>query len=122
MKLALMCWLLLPALAAGSVACMQKPLAVAEPAQPAAASAISAGCLASGDGRLEATRRGVLEADLNWNNAQMECDGGLRPDGKGLRVAIAGPMQAARNAPADPARLAATGMGRRLRFIFGIDL
>jgi hypothetical protein len=123
MRLPLVRWLLLPALAGGSVACMQNPLPVAPPAQGAAASAaMPAGCLAAGDGRLEATLRGALEADLQWSDAQMECEGGTRPDGKGLRVAIAGPMQAARNAQADPARLGSAGVGRRLQFIFGIDL
>jgi hypothetical protein len=123
MKPARMRWLLLPALAGASVACMQNPLPAATPAPPAAAdAALPAGCLATGDGRLEATLRGALEADLQWSNAQMECDGGLRPDGKGLRVAIAGPMQAARNASAGPGRLGTAGVARRLQFIFGIDL
>jgi hypothetical protein len=64
------------------------------------------GCLATGEGRLEAGLRGAIDADIDWTNAQMECDGGPRPDGKGLRVTIVGTL-------ADE---------RRLRFIFGMDL
>jgi hypothetical protein len=74
----------------------------AVPEEPATAS--TAGCLPSGDGRLEAELRGAIQADLEWNNAQMECDGGPRPDGRGLRVSIAGALDA----------------DRRARFIFGI--
>jgi hypothetical protein len=36
----------------------------------------------------------------------MQCDGGPRPDGRGLRVTLAGPLQSD---------------DRRLRFVFGID-
>lgn len=79
-------------------ACAQKTI----PEEPAAVAA--PGCLASGEGRLEAELRGAINADLDWGNAQMECDGGPRPDGGGLRVAIAGALDAE----------------RRLRFIFGI--
>jgi hypothetical protein len=66
----------------------------------------AASCLASGDGRLEAQLRGAIDADLDWNNVQMECDGGPRPDGRGLRVSITGALDA----------------DRRARFIFGIGL
>lgn len=81
-------------------ACAQKPV----PEEPEVVNA--AGCLASGEGRLEAEVRGAIHADIDWNNAQMECDGGPRPDGSGLRVAIVGDL----------------GAERRMRFIFGIDL
>lgn len=94
------------------------------PVAAAAGDAIPAapGCLASGDGQLQASLRGALEADLAWTNAQMECDGDLRPDSGGLRVTVAGPLQPAPGAKTDPAGLAAAGLARRLRFIFGIDL
>jgi hypothetical protein len=85
---------------ASLVACVQKP-APPEPAMVAAP-----GCLASGEGHLEAQLRGAIQADVDWNNVQMECDGGPRPDGSGLRVAIAGALDAE----------------RRVRFIFGIQL
>lgn len=55
---------------------------------------------------MEASLRGALEADINWSNAQMSCDGDLRPDGKVLRITMVGPLDS----------------GRQLRFILGIDL
>lgn len=63
------------------------------------------GCLASGDGYLRARVRGAVTLDLDWKNEQMECDGGPRPSGNGVRVSIGGPDR---------------GEGRRLRFVFGI--
>lgn len=57
-------------------------------------------------GYLLARVRGALTLDLSWRGAEMECDGGLRPDGRGVRVAIAGPERTT---------------GRRLRFVFGIS-
>lgn len=70
----------------------------------------AAGCVAGGGGYLQAQLRGALVADLDWRNADMQCEGGLRPDGHGLRVTIAGPLPAATGAAP-----------RHLRFIFGID-
>lgn len=85
--------------------------APAEPAaQPgmsdfaAATAALSADC--EGGGFLQARLRGAIEADLDWHDAAMHCEGGPRPDGRGVRVALGGPL------PSD-AML-------RLRFIFGI--
>jgi hypothetical protein len=54
--------------------------------------------------------RGAVDLDLDWKDAQMECEGGPRPPGKenksnGVRVSIAGPMH---------------GEGRRIRLVFGI--
>jgi len=70
----------------------------------------SAGCLATGDGYLRARVRGSLDLDLDWKDAQMQCEGEPRPPGKnhqsnGVRVSIAGP---------------ARGDGRRIRLVFGI--
>jgi hypothetical protein len=90
-------------------ACAQSPPAVAAVPTPV-------GCLAAGDGILQARLRGALVADLEWHNAQMQCEGGTRPDGKGLRVTIAGPMPPG-TMPASPGAAAPL-----LRFIFGIDL
>jgi hypothetical protein len=70
----------------------------------------TAGCIAGGGGYLQAQLRGALVADLDWRNADMQCEGGLRPDGHGLRVTIAGPLPVAQGAAP-----------RHLRFIFGID-
>jgi len=68
------------------------------------------GCLATGDGYLRARLRGALDLDLDWKNADMQCEGGPRPVGDddkshGVRVVIAGP---------------ARGDGRRIRFVFGV--
>lgn len=80
--------------------------AVATTTGPAPAGAASAaGCLPDGDGYLRARVRGALDLDLDWRNGEMECTGGIRPDGSGLRVSIAGPLRSD---------------GRRLRFVFGI--
>jgi len=74
-------------------------------AAPASAGARH-GCLASGDGYLRAVIRGALNLDLDWHDAELECEGGPRPDGSGLRVSFAGP---------------AHGDGHRLRIVFGVE-
>jgi hypothetical protein len=63
------------------------------------------GCLAAGDGYLRARVRGALDLDLDWKDAQMQCDGAPRPSGNGVRVTIGGPLR---------------GEGRRIRLVFGI--
>jgi len=63
------------------------------------------GCLATGNGYLRARIRGALNLDINLGNAELECEGGARPDGSGIRVAFAGP---------------ARSDGRRLRMVFGL--
>jgi hypothetical protein len=63
------------------------------------------GCLPGGNGYLRARIRGALNLDIDWGNAEIECDGGPRPDGSGLRMSFAGPLQAD---------------GRRLRLVFGV--
>jgi hypothetical protein len=63
------------------------------------------GCLPNGNGYLRARIRGALTLDLDWRDAEMECDGGARPDGSGIRVAFAGPLR---------------NDGRRLRLVFGV--
>lgn len=79
-------------------ACMQQQAPSGTPA--------ATGCLMDGSGSLQASLRGALETDLDWRDTQMTCDGDVRPDGQGLRLTIAGPLDDA----------------RALRFIFGIDL
>ena len=37
-------------------------------------------CIAGGGGYLHARLRGALVADINWTNADMQCDGGPRPE------------------------------------------
>jgi hypothetical protein len=76
------------------------------PAVPAvAARGATQGCLPAGNGYLRARIRGAMNLDIDWHNAEIECDGGPRPDGSGLRVSFAGPRHAD---------------GRRLRLVFGV--
>jgi len=94
--------LLIMATLFAAVACKQSPAPSGDPEPPLA----SGGCLPDRQGRLEADLRGAMEADLRWSDAQMTCDGDVRPDGQGLRLTVVGPLDD----------------GRQLRFIFGIDL
>ncbi len=71
--------------------------------EPAAA---GSGCFIAGNGYLRARLRGALDLDLDWKNAEMDCAGGPRPGGQGVRVSIGGPSR---------------GDGRRIRFVFGIS-
>ena len=67
--------------------------------------AASKGCLQTGNGYLRARIRGSLNLDIDWHDAEMECEGGVRPDGSGIRVSFAGPKHSD---------------GRRLRMVFGV--
>ena len=78
---------------------------LSSPPAAAAGSKSTHGCLASGDGYLRARIRGALKLDVNLHNVELECDGGPRPDGSGIRVTFAGP---------------ARSDGRRLRMVFGV--
>lgn len=89
--------------ALASLGCARERSAATRPAQQVAA---GTGCLVTGDGYLRARLRGAMDMDLAWRNDEMECTGGTRPDGSGLRVSIAGPAQSD---------------GRRMRFVFGIS-
>jgi hypothetical protein len=97
----------LVALAAASTAVPQNAATPAGPlsALPAAGPKNTHGCLAGGEGFLRARIRGVLQLDVSLRNAELECDGGPRPDGSGIRVSFAGPVRSD---------------GRRLRMVFGI--
>jgi hypothetical protein len=63
------------------------------------------GCLATGNGFLRARIRGALKLDVDLHDDELECDGGARPDGSGIRVSFAGPLRSD---------------GRRLRMVFGV--
>jgi hypothetical protein len=63
------------------------------------------GCLKAGNGYLRARIRGDLNLDIDWHNGEIECDGGARPDGSGIRVSFAGPVHSD---------------GRRMRLVFGV--
>jgi hypothetical protein len=90
------------------------PAAVASPGAPAPPAAVAAGsaaagaasgCLPTGNGYLKARIRGALNLDLDWHNADIECAGGPREDGSGLRLSFAGPRRPD---------------GQRLRMVFGV--
>ena len=95
----------MPCVAAPAVPAANPPI-VMPPAAPPAATPAPAGCLPTGNGYLKARIRGALNLDIDWRNAELECDGGPRPDGSGIRVAFAGPKRAD---------------GRRLRLVFGVS-
>jgi len=80
-----------------------EPATPAPPAKPTDQHA--KGCLPSGNGYLRARIRGALNLDIDWHNAEMECEGDLRPNGSGIRVSFAGPLKSD---------------GRRLRMVFGV--
>lgn len=65
----------------------------------------SMGCLPTGNGFLRARIRGALNLDVDWRNAELECEGAARPDGSGIRLSFAGPLHSD---------------GRRLRMVFGV--
>jgi hypothetical protein len=80
-------------------------LAVSSGAPAAPSAAQPKGCLPAGNGYLRARIRGSLTLDIDWKNAELECEGGMRPDGSGLRVSFAGPLRSD---------------GRRVRMVFGM--
>jgi len=53
---------------------------------------------------LSARLRGAAVLDVDWHGAALRCDGGTRPDGRGMRVSFSGQDHT-----------------HRLLFIFGID-
>lgn len=81
-------------------------------APPAAPQPAADRCLPAGDGFLNARLRGAIDADIAWTNETMSCEGGSRPDGRGVRATFAGLLPPPQ--PGAPAR--------QLRLIFGIDL
>lgn len=80
-------------------------VAAASPAQLAAPKDDPLGCLHGGDGFLRARIRGAVNLDIDWHNAELQCEGGARPDNSGVRLSFAGPK---------------TSDGRRLRMVFGV--
>jgi hypothetical protein len=89
------------ALAALSLAaCTRHTPTTVQPATTATSS-----CLPSQDGYLRLRLRGARDLDVDWHDADLECEGGERPGQGGLRLAFAGPV---------------TGAGHRLRFVFGV--
>jgi uncharacterized membrane protein (UPF0127 family) len=72
---------------------------------PDTALAATPGCLPTGNGYLRARVGGAMDLDINWPDAQLECEGSARPDGSGIRLSFAGPVRSD---------------GRRMRMVFGI--
>jgi hypothetical protein len=101
---------LLPGTASASPPASGPPIVMPPSALPGPAGAPPAaaprGCLPAGNGYLRARIRGALNLDLDWHNAEIECDGGPRPDGSGVRVSFAGPKRPD---------------GHRLRLVFGVN-
>jgi hypothetical protein len=74
-------------------------------ASAAPAVAHAGGCLPTRDGYLRARMRGASDLDIDWQDADMQCDGGLRPEERGVRVTFLGRL------PQD---------GQQIRLVFGI--
>ena len=85
-------------LGAGTACSPYKPV-------PGAAPTPSATCLPGERGYLRLSLRGAIDQDLNWRGADLQCEGGARPAGNGVRVSFAGP---------------ANDKGLKLRIVFGI--
>ena len=85
-------------LGAGSACSPQK-------SAPGATTTASASCLPGERGFLRLSLRGAIDQDLNWRGGDLQCEGGARPAGNGLRVSFAGP---------------ADDKGLKLRIVFGI--
>ncbi|MGB8693446.1 MAG: hypothetical protein WCD08_08060 [Steroidobacteraceae bacterium] len=85
-------------MAAGAACSPQQPAAGAPPTP-------SASCLPGERGFLRLSLRGAIDQDLDWRGTGLQCEGGARPAGNGLRVSFAGP---------------ANEQGSRLRIVFGV--
>jgi len=68
-------------------------------------------CVENHDAFLVARLRGAIDADIDWRGKDLTCEGGMRPDGRGVRAAFAGELPSASDGPP-----------HRLRFIFGVGL
>ena len=64
-------------------------------------------CLPGERGYLRVGLRGAMDRDLDWRGAQLQCEGGARPAGNGLRMSFSG-------STADP--------DQKLRIVFGISI
>jgi hypothetical protein len=50
------------------------------------ASKVQIQCLPTGNGYLRAKLNGAIAAELNWDNAHLECAGSVRPNDEGVRL------------------------------------
>jgi hypothetical protein len=78
--------------------------AATPPPLPAAAPAAAA-CLPGERGFLDARLKGEIDSALQWRGGALQCEGGARPEGRGLRVSFLGHNEAG---------------GQSLRFVFGM--
>ena len=93
------------AIALGSAApCL--PLSIAPESSLPLGPAVST-CLPGERGYLRASLRGAIDTELNWRGAELQCEGGARPGGHGLRVSFLGPPDT---------------KGHRLRLVFGLGV
>lgn len=86
------------------------PVGACSPTAPLGGAAkpdIASRCLPGERGYLRVGLRGALDRDLDWRGAQLQCEGGARPTGRGLRVSFSGSSNDA---------------GQRLRIVFGISI
>jgi len=65
----------------------------------------AASCLPGERAYLQAGLRGAIDADVDWRGPALQCEGGARPEGRGLRVSFLAPPDAA---------------GVRLHVVFGM--
>jgi len=70
-----------------------------------AVAASGTGCLPEGNGYLRARIRGARNLDLDWHDAELECEGGARTSSPGISLTFAGPLRP---------------QGHRLRLVFGV--
>ncbi|HEY5559717.1 MAG TPA: hypothetical protein VIK49_08315 [Steroidobacteraceae bacterium] len=61
-------------------------------ADPPAAPVVNR-CLPDHAGFLTMRLRGSIEAELRWREPELQCTGMSRPDGRGLRIRFAGPLE-----------------------------
>lgn len=101
----LLCGLALALAGCGREAAGQPSVAATPAPAAAAAPAAATGCLPSHDGYLRARLRGAQNLDIDWHDRELQCDGGPRPDQRGVRLTFAGP---------------ALPGGQHVRFVFGI--
>ena len=77
------------------------------PSGPAtgAPAATEPACLPGARGFLDARLKGEIDTSLQWRGATLQCEGGARPEGQGLRASFLGRSEAT---------------GQSLRFVFGM--
>jgi hypothetical protein len=90
---------------AASTASVAATKGVAPATSDIAPAALASNCLPSHDGYLRLRMRGATNMDIDWHDADMQCEGGPRPGQQGLRVTFLGPGQHGEH---------------NLRFVFGI--